>query len=184
MMEEYIIELPNEKTRSYLYITMFILLINGIAFGNVFGSAVTEKIKNFSAGGMMMSGASILFILVYFYMKKLSGYRVGIPFLLLSICWLLIGNYLFAILVLCFAVIGFYTSRKFNVIFTKDKIHYPSFPAKTFLWNEVSNVMLKDDVLTIDLKNNKLIQAVIAEGDVDEIDEENFNEFCRKQMKH
>ena len=162
---------------------MFILLINGIAFGTVFGSAIKERIKNFSAGGMMMSGAFILFILVYFYMKKLNGYRIGIPFLLLSICWLFIGNYLFAILVLCFTIIGFYTSRKFNVIFTKDKIHYPSFPAKTFLWSEVSNIMLKDNVLTIDLNNNKLIQAVIVEEDVDEIDVNGFNVFCQKQIR-
>ena len=50
------------------------------------------------------------------------------------------------------------------------------------MWSDTNNVMLKDNVLTIDLKNNKLIQAVIEEGSAGEIDEEEFNEFCRRQM--
>ena len=181
-MKEYIIQLPNEKARTYWFVTMVILLVNAIVFSEVLVNATGEKIKNISAGGAMLSSVSLLFFLIYYYIKKLTFSRIGVSFILLAIFWILLGKYLLAAFILFFAVIGFYTSGKFKVIISADKILYPSFPVKTFLWNEVSNVMLKDSVLTIDLKNNKLIQAVIKEGS-DETDEDEFNEFCRQQMK-
>lgn len=78
---------------------------------------------------------------------------------------------------IAFAVFGFYAGKKFNVVFDEEKITYPSFPVKRF-WKEVSNVVLKDNVLTIDLENNKLIQFVIDKESAGKIDEKEFNEFC------
>ena len=77
-----------------------------------------------------------------------------------------------------------YTRRKFEVIFSKDGIIYPSFPRQTFLWPDVSNAILKDGMLTIDLKNNKLIQTVIDKESALAINESEFNLFCRKQFEN
>ena len=117
---------------------------------------------------------------INFYTKRLS-FRTEISFILIAIFWILLGKYLVAAFVILFAIAGFYTTRRSEVIFSAGKITYPSFPVKIFLWNEVSNVVLKDAVLTIDLKNNKLIQVVIEEG-ADEVEEADFNQFCRQQM--
>lgn len=76
---------------------------------------------------------------------------------------------------------GTYSRRVFEVIFTNDGIVYPSFPKKTFLWKDVSNVVLKDGILTIDLKNNKLIQSAISKESAD-INEREFNLFCKEQL--
>lgn len=46
-------------------------------------------------------------------------------------------------------------------------------------WNEFNNIILKDNVLTLDFKNNKLLQLNILEPDT-EFDENNFNNFCKK----
>lgn len=128
--------------------------------------------------GTIISFLSLIFFLVKHFTKKLTSFSPEISFIILSICWLLLSKILFAACILCFAVIGFYTYKQFKIIFSLEKILYPSFPNKTYLWNEVNNVMLKDNVLTIDLKNNKLIQAVIDKSSADEIDEKAFNEFC------
>ena len=133
--KEYIILLPNDKTRTYRFITMFILLINVVALGSVYMNAADEKTKTIAALGGMISLVSLIIALVNFYTKKASSYRSGISFIFLSITWFLFDKYLFAISVLCFAVIGFFVSKKFRVIFSADKITYPSFPVKTFLWN-------------------------------------------------
>ena len=42
-------------------------------------------------------------------------------------------------------------------------------------WSEFNNIILKDSLLTLDFKNNKLLQLNITENNVDEI---SFNTFC------
>ena len=61
-------------------------------------------------------------------------------------------------------------------------ISYPSFPVKSLDWNALNNIILKDDILTIDLNNNKVYQHLIdyPEGEISEAD---FNEFCHQQMQ-
>jgi hypothetical protein len=48
-------------------------------------------------------------------------------------------------------------------------------------WQELNNVVLKDGLLTVDLKNNRIIQTEIlnSQGDPSEAE---FNEFCRQRM--
>ena len=179
-MASYTILLPNEKAKTYRYVTLFILLINCLVFGFIFFNAARASIKNVSLAGSIISVASLALFLINFFTGKIASYRPGISFIMLSIFWFILGNYLPGLCILLFAVIGFYAGKKFNVIFTEDKITYPSFPQKIFTWAEVSNVILKDNILTIDLKNNKLIQSVIQEESIGLVDEKSFNEFCRE----
>ncbi|MEO6732734.1 MAG: hypothetical protein ABIN01_16045 [Ferruginibacter sp.] len=55
------------------------------------------------------------------------------------------------------------------------------FSAPAYQWNDFSNVVLKDNLLTLDFKNNKLIQVNIDEGRT-AIDEEEFNYYCKTFM--
>jgi len=180
---EYIIVLPNEKARTYRYVTLFILLINCLVFGFVFFNTVDKHVNKISLTGTIISFLSLILFLINFYTKKFGAYRSEISFIILAVLWFILGKYLLALCILCFAVIGSYTNKKFKVAFTDTKIIYPSFPVKTFLWSEVSNVMMKDNVLTIDLKSNKLIQVVIENKSIEEIDETSFNDFCQRNLK-
>lgn len=67
--------------------------------------------------------------------------------------------------------------------FSKESISFNTFPFKHYGWEQVKNVVLKDDMLTIDLKNNKIIQREIEPAELTE-EETEFNEFCRQQMVH
>ena len=179
MKNEYVIVLPNDKAKTYQYVTLFILLINCFVFGFIYFTAVDSKIKIMTLSATIISILPLIFFLINFFTKKIPVYRSEISFIIMAVCWFLLGKYLLALTIFCFAIIGLYSSKKFRVIFSTDKILYPSFPVKKYLWNEVSNAMLKDKVLTIDLKNNKLIQSVIEET---EIDETEFNKFCEEQI--
>lgn len=56
---------------------------------------------------------------------------------------------------------------------------------KRIYWSELNNVLLKDGLLTIDYKNNKLFQQETDELDDDEDDdvtEEEFNAFCQTAL--
>ncbi len=47
-------------------------------------------------------------------------------------------------------------------------------------WNQLSNVIKKNDLLTVDFKNNRLIQVQVINAD--HIDEDEFNQFCQQQL--
>ncbi len=65
--------------------------------------------------------------------------------------------------------------------FSKSEIIFNTFPKKRLAWNEVSNAIIKDGLITIDQKNNKLFQKEIDSGVSLQVEKE-FNEFCRKQL--
>jgi hypothetical protein len=55
---------------------------------------------------------------------------------------------------------------------------------KTYQWTELNNVMIKDDLLTMDFKNNSLFQAYTddEENEEYEVEDEEFNEYCKRQL--
>jgi hypothetical protein len=67
------------------------------------------------------------------------------------------------------------------VSINERQVIYPSFPKKIIDWQDLSNLIIKDGLLTIDFKNNKIIQQQIADIS-STIDEKEFNDFCRQQL--
>lgn len=57
-----------------------------------------------------------------------------------------------------------------------------SFPKKRYTWNELNNVVLKDGLLTIDFKNNKMLQRLV-DSEVDVKVEEEFTAYARGLIK-
>lgn len=56
------------------------------------------------------------------------------------------------------------------------------FKTVVFPWTELENVILKDNILTIDFKTNKIIQVEIVET-ARMVDEMEFNFFCKEQLR-
>ncbi len=73
-------------------------------------------------------------------------------------------------------------TRKLSVWFynRQNKITHPWF-IRPLLWNDLNNAILKDGILTIDFKNNKIIQQQIDELSAS-INEKEFNDFCKQQL--
>jgi hypothetical protein len=51
---------------------------------------------------------------------------------------------------------------------------------KKISWPELNNVIIKDDLLTMDFKNNKVFQLYTddEEDDEYEVESDEFNEYC------
>lgn len=65
--------------------------------------------------------------------------------------------------------------------FDNDEVVFNSFPTKKYSWNEINNVILKSGMLTIDFKNNKLIQGEVN-NDVSSQLESEFNNYCKERL--
>ncbi len=84
-------------------------------------------------------------------------------------------------MLLLFILLDFIAHKKLLVDITDKQIVVPYVMQKTINWNEVNNVILKDGLLTIDFKNNKLFQQLILNSDED-VNEKEFNDFCKQQL--
>ena len=68
-----------------------------------------------------------------------------------------------------------------EIAFDTEEIVFNSIPKKRYGWSVISNVVLKDGLITIDLKDNTLIQKEVNEPVSKEIENE-FNAFCKEQI--
>jgi hypothetical protein len=67
-----------------------------------------------------------------------------------------------------------------RVIFTNEEVLLSTLFKKVLQWTDFNNIILKDGLLTLDLKNNKLIQKNIL--DEEQPDENEFNAYCRNRL--
>jgi hypothetical protein len=69
-----------------------------------------------------------------------------------------------------------------KIIITDANIILPGLTGVRIIeWNQLTNVIKKYDLLTLDFKSNKLMQIQVINAD--HIDEEEFNQFCQQQLK-
>jgi hypothetical protein len=181
-MNKYTIILPDEKNRTYRLVTVLIAILNFAGFVYM-KTHVNDGTSNFLT---LFSGSILIGQLGnYWYFKKRrkeNTIQLLVAISIASICWLFLGMIGFGLLDMTFAVLGFIAFRKLQLKFFDDKIEFPSFPKKQFLWDEVENLILKDNILTIDFKNNKLLQFTLLEADNENLNEADFNSFVQQKM--
>lgn len=70
--------------------------------------------------------------------------------------------------------------------FSSDGIVENGLLGRKISWNELSNVIIKDQLLTIDYKSNKLVQLETDNDEDDEydVDDDEFNAYCRNRLAH
>lgn len=106
---------------------------------------------------------------------------VGLLLIGFSFFWIRYGaNWAFVANILLWFLYSI-SRRRLIITVSGEEVVYPTFPKKHFQWSELNNVVLKDDVLTIDCKNNKVYQHYIQHSE-EYANETEFNDFCRKQL--
>ncbi len=63
------------------------------------------------------------------------------------------------------AILEYQAETRSEIGFSEDHIIFNGLLKKKYKWTEVQNVVLKDGLLTVDLKNNKLMQKEIDNGE-------------------
>ena len=172
-MYRYELILKNNKSLAVDVISWFITALNLLGF---LGMATWIDKR-----GFIGAGALVVAFLIGRILKK-NSYTINFILLLIPVIpWLIMGIYAMAFSSLALAGL-FYVANKPKIVQVNlEGILFPAFPNKKYEWQEVNNTLLKDGLLTIDLKNNKLIQQLV-EDIPKKIDEKEFNDFCREQL--
>ncbi|MEK7200335.1 MAG: hypothetical protein AAB212_10525 [Bacteroidota bacterium] len=121
---------------------------------------------------------------IYCYYRQKKGhmpfYRFGL--LLATIGWgVMAGPGIITILYFLAVISEKQVKFPQEVAFDDTGIIINSLPKKSYTWSQIANVVLKDGLLTIDFKNNKLIQKAI-ESQTSVKEELEFNEFCISRL--
>lgn len=97
---------------------------------------------------------------------------------------LLTGYWWAALAMLALAWLYNLAMRPLVVQVTHERIEYPSLPRRRIGWQELNNLVLRDGILTVDFRNNRLAQLNVADNANDNTgwDEETFNQFCRNRL--
>lgn len=175
------IRLENEKLVFYNQLSRFIIFIFFVFFCYLLVFSETKYIKIKSTGVIILL---LIFVALQYYFRN-TKYRFGNrPFFYIIIFgWITIENYWLAAIALLFDTFSVITTRHLDVFFSKQSIRYPSVPPKQIKWKDLNQVTLKDGLLTIDFKSNKLIQQLVDENKTT-VDEKDFNDFCKKQLDY
>ena len=176
-MKKFELVLKNEKRRSYQTITWMIIISN-IAL------LILLSVKGaFSRAEVIATVIMIclaIIIPLYFKSKNIK-IETSIIFLILMTTWLTTGYWWVALINFVFEIFQIAALRTLILKLDHEVIIYPSLPKKKIDWKELSNLILKDGLLTIDFKNNRIIQQQIADTS-STVDEKEFNEFCKQQL--
>ncbi len=170
-----------------------------------------EKLHSYKRIGYWITGINFLFFIFYsFYVKQ--GYEkiwwillsllipvtyyieteiqfknlnkkknISITYFLLLLMWITVSAWI-ALIHIVLLILDILAKRKLKIYFYTNGVEYPSFPKRTIKWIELDNIILKDGLLTIDFKNNHLLQSEI-DASTNEIDETAFNRYCEQQLK-
>ncbi len=153
-----------------------------------FSIAAYVAIKNYSEAGTLLQ---LRFVIVYavitilFYLLKKTKFSFSIDnpglWVLYVGFWFTYQAYLPMVLIAVVVLLVKYLQTKKNeVIVSSDMITMKGVVAtKKIPWQDIDNLILKDGLLSIDLKSNKLFQFDIVTNDISEIQ---FNQFCLKQL--
>ena len=140
---------------------------------------------------MQLIGATVIALLVgfnIFRLKKL-GKSVTYSYALFvtALTWASMPYFPWlSALFLVMALVERQAKKNLEIGFNDDRIVFNSIPRKQYDWEDFTNIMLRDNLLTLDFKNNKLIQRETADEEEGEDDcsEEEFNNYCRDRLNH
>jgi hypothetical protein len=176
-MARFIIVLKNKKEKTYILISWLIIALNVISF------AYLGVMKKANPGDIPFYAAGLLILIAVFgrvsRSETIEHDCIVLSFCLAIIAWIVIRFYWAGALTLLLFIFQEISRRKLIVVVYEDRIIYPSFPKREITWNELNNAIMKDGILTIDLKNDKILQEEV----ISPTSEMEFNEFCEEKLK-
>jgi len=180
-MQQFIIILKDNTQKAFHSFIWFLLFLHIVA-ASVISINVTDKTYHAIAIAAIIL-FTVIAVLLLLFKQQLKLYQL-IFFISAISFWLLLSAWLPAIAVALIIAFAYRVLKiKSSVLFSSENIVITrSLFKKVYSWSQTENIVLKDHLLSIDLKNNQLIQTEIAIESYT-IDEATFNQFCNSQLK-
>jgi len=167
-------EIPNVRRKQIRLFENLILFLNGLSF-ILFGIKSNNKVAT-------ISGLIILLLTFIRFLVKNNKYNMALVVAMVCFAsWITIGYWWIGILFLALSMLGSISSGNKKIKFDSRQIKLSNPFSKIFNWSQLQNVILKDGLLTMDFRNNKLLQTPII-NQLSEAETKQFNDFCNQQL--
>jgi hypothetical protein len=127
----------------------------------------------------------ILFLLLYTYFKltrkSVNGFpQLMWPIAIAGLAWFLIPKGFFiAIVYLIAAVFEKQSQIPIEIGLDSSGITFNHFPQKFYPWDQIQQLIIKDGLVTIDYKNNRIFQKELENTTTKE-EETEVNQYCQQ----
>jgi hypothetical protein len=181
-MDQFVFTLKDNNQKAFNSFFWFLFFLHLIAAAVIAVNASNSYQKNTAAFSFII----FLVITAVFYLFKnkfkQKNYQLAL-FVVMVLFWLALAAWLPAIIVTIAIIFAFFILQKKSVaIFSGETIIITrSLFKKTYNWADIQNAVLKDNLLSVDFKNNHLLQIEIVTDNII-IDENSFNQFCKLQL--
>lgn len=176
MSIDYSLVLQAEKNRTLSFISVLLSVI-AIAFSLLFAS--NEQWRWLRLAPALAVGVGLVWNLIVRF-TRLPPIPYAVHLVIGSMAWLFKpGLYWIGVLYLLMAVLERKTRKPVIIRFSAKEIEYDALYKRQFQWKELNNAVLKDGMLTLDFRNNKIIQKDVLEAGIDETA---FNQYCRGRI--
>ena len=170
----YIFNIKDDGVKLDIVITRSMLAIAAIA-AFFYNSAENYYLNIISAVVLFMAAIFIHFLIDKLRLTKFILFASAAILFFIST-----RSIAFSLILLSYGYLIKYFNKKPIIQVSADGITISKlFSNKMYLWDEFANLIFKDSLLTLDFKNNKLIQLKIDENEAT-VDENEFNDFCRR----
>lgn len=182
-MDSFSIIISKDRASGYYTpVEIFCIVSNAVFMLNMLMNNGPGIIRNLCVFGISVCAVLVFSRLLKKYGIKSFHFSSPVAFILLGIVLFMLGNHYLGVCDIALAITAIYVSKPAKIVFTKEGITRSTLFRSSHQWNELSNVMLKDNVLTLDFRDNKLFQAVIDPALNPGISEKEFNIFCLSML--
>ena len=179
----YSFTLKDNNQKAYKQFTWFLFFLHVIAAAVFVLNTADHKVK--ISIYVLLGFYLVLSILYYFnrtHKKALETFSLVMALLYANFWFQHVGIMATIIFGIVYIVVAVVKGKSTSVVFSEEGIQLTRvFKTVAFPWPALVNVVLKDDILTIDFKTNKIIQVEIVETSMT-VDEFEFNRFCTAQL--
>jgi hypothetical protein len=178
MHYDYVVTLKRENARKTDLVSSLLLIFSILAFCYV------QICSGFN--GFLSIAAIILFLglllNIYVY-RKGKEMRFRNWLFAAGIFWLGMPYFQWMFIpFVFFALLEAQAKYPLEIGFFADGVVLNSLFKKKWPWASLESVILKDGLLTLDFRNNKLIQKEVLDDDEPDALEDEFNDYCRSKL--
>ena len=163
----------NTKAKQLQLLSNILLAVNGLLF--VFFATQLANTKWAFITATIGLGVAIFNI----FSKKSSILLNNIAIVIIAIGWIKLGYWWVGLLLITIDWLGKQVTKNKTIVIGETDITVSQPLPSKYQWNQFQNIVLKDGLLTLDFKNNKLLQAIIT-NEINEQHQAEFNDFCHK----
>ncbi len=180
MIYQYVVTLKNRNRAAIDRFSLLICGISALLFLEAWFSS-TERLMILLIGSILILG--LLSFNAYRIFRSKVRVRFNYILMLTGLVWAAMPVYPWlSIPLILMGLIEHQAKKDLEIGFSDNEIVFNTIPRKRQEWAEFTNIVLKDNLLTLDYANNKLFQRETVDDDDDDCDEDEFNEYCHARL--